>query len=836
MSSCFSDKAWSGTPMWQIAEELESQREAREAEKAKKASTPVAVLNVRIEGNAHIAELMLLIPSKAADGFREVKVRGPKRKSRREAVKDGFYMREGFHTAVADSGVGGQKGGEAGEAEVWQRRQDILKKVWSSEELPSEDAKLEEPADREWRLQMAQRPRGTGWTRKKDKEFFVHSHSPMAYAPKKMQYYIVDSSTEPPQYTPCEPPHDPVEHPIVVNAGSSLVGKTDADLALPERPRSLLLKELVKTGIAMKKPLFFLDQPAACFVLFEGLRGAAAVDYCSKNFHTKLLQRLSAYLQYWSEAKIEELLKSILEELDAELLQQPALCYDGAAVGIALLLGDRLVMATLGCVRGLLLLPTGDVTSLGDLHRVTEEGVERQRIDASNCEVISDGRGALAVRRPLQERTTSPGADQAAEIKRVLDAAPDSFATLGFSADDSIDGKAARALYKKLAVRVHPDKVTGELQDRAKEAFAKIEQAAEAIETMCSSDVVATRMLHRLLDRAGSVTSVIMTKEWACKLLEVELEASQEDAERSAAELKKQLAKLGQFTDGKLAHADARRASQLLDEALDVFAAPAPKDGCKLEAVKVTRALGLRDLKKPRPIVTAVPQIDFIQLEAGVHHLTLLSSSTSILSDEEIDARVRGFARQPKAASLVLSRDAAGRWKEQGATGAASLASSVVASFEVSSQQAATKKGEEPPAKKARTDVAKAKNEQSDKIRCSHILLKHKDLKVQKDPESLQRLRGKPPVTRSLAQAERELLQMLLDLAVTPNQFPALARKHSECDTAIQPGQNCGDLGWISRGAFGGTPLEVAMFGLKVHEVSDIVSTPRGLHLVQRIA
>merc|ERR1719313_440000 len=97
-----------------------------------------------------------------------------------------------------------------------------------------------------------------------------------------------------------------------------------------------------------------------------------------------------------------------------------------------------------------------------------------------------------------------------------------------------------------------------------------------------------------------------------------------------------------------------------------------------------------------------------------------------------------------------------------------------------------------------------------------------------RDMDSMQRLKGKGPVTRTVAQTERELLEMRKSLAANPNIFHVLARKHSECDTAIQPGQNAGDLGWVSRGPTG-DPFEAAMFALKVHEISDIVTTPRGL-------
>lgn len=808
--------------MWQIAGELEEARNKRDAEEKKKASTPVAVLNIRLEGEHHLCELMLFIPSKTASGgFKEVKIRGPRRRLRAEAMKDGFELRKGFHAA--------------GEVEVRKRLQELRKTTWEQQVLPPENAKLEEPADLEQRLRLAQRPAGTGWSRKKDAEFFLHTLAPMAYDPKKRQYFEIDATTQ--RYNPCAPPHDPTEYPIAVSAGSSMVGRDDGDLGAPERPRTLLLKELVKTGAAMKKPLFFLDQPASCFALFEGVRGTAAVDWVCKNFHTKLLSRLSSCLQYWSNSMIESLLTSIFEELDAELLQQAATCYDGVSLAIALFLGDRLTVATLGAVRGLWLSSSAEPLILGDQHWVCEEGSERQRIDAACGEVKACGEAeaaanrGLLLQRPLQPRQTATEEQgQRAEIQRVLAASPDSFTTLGFGADDSVDGRTARSLYKKLALRVHPDKAPEDFKAQAKEAFAKVEAAAEAVEALCDANAEATEKLHRILRAAGDISSPVMPQSWARSLLGIEEGAEPEEAEKKGEKMKKDLGKLGLYADGRLGHPDAARAGRLLDDALEVLAAPKPaKEGEKLAPVGVTRALGLRDLKKPRPIVLAKPHIDTIQLESGgSHHLVLLSKSTTALDDKEIIERVRCFARQPKAATLTIAQEAAAHHLKNERPRSQCLAGVVVGLFEVQADLV-----EEPPAKKSRTDPKGKVADQGDKIRACHILLKHKDLKMAKDPESLLRLKGKT-VTRSVAQAERELLEMQRVLAKDPHQFPVLARKHSECDSATQPGQSAGDLGWVARGC--GGQLEQAMFNLRIYEVSDIVSTPRGLHIIQRIA
>lgn len=812
--------------MWQIAGELEEARKVRDAADAKKAATPVAVLNTRLEGEHNLCELMLFIPCKGAlgatPGFTEVKIRGPRRCLRAEAVKDGFELRNSFH--------------EAGEVEVRKRLKELRGKTWTKEELPYDTAKIEEPADLEQRLRLAQRPAGTGWSRRKDQEFFVHNLAPMAYDPKKRQYFETEGGVA---VRPCPPPHDPTEYPISVSAGASLVGRDDADLTAPERPRTLLLKELVKTGAAMKKPLFFLDEPASCFALFEGVRGTAAVDWVSKNFHTKLLSKMGQSLQYWSDSKIEGLLSSIFEELDEELLQKPATCYDGVSLAIALFLGDRLTVATLGAVRGLWLTSTAEPRILGDKHWVTEEGTERVRVDEACAEVLqgaalasADGGSRLLLQRPVQPRQTAVEEQgPRAEIMRVLSSAPDSFATLGFGSEDVIDSKAPRSLYKKLALRVHPDKAPEDLKAQAKEAFAKVETAAETIETLYDTNAAATEKLHQILATAGSISSSVMPQSWARSLLGIEDTAEREEAEKKAKELKKELGKLGLFADGRLGQPDAARAGRLIDDALEVLGAPRPsKEGESLAAVEVTRALGLRDLKKPRPIVLAKPHIDTVQLEGeGAHHLVLLSRSTTALKDADIIAKVRYFARQPKAASLTIAQEVAAHHVKNDAARAQCLAGAVVGLFQVGADQA-----EEPPAKKARVEKKSQAAEQGDKIRCCHILLKHKDLRMVQDPESQQRLKRKGPMTRTVVQAERELLEMQKQLLANPNIFHVLCRKHSECDTAIQPGQSAGDLGWVARG--GGGLIEAAMFSLRVHEISDIVSTPRGLHIIQRIA
>ncbi|CAE7564229.1 unnamed protein product, partial [Symbiodinium necroappetens] len=338
-------------------------------------------------------------------------------------------------------------------------------------------------------------------------EFFRHCSAPMAFDPVKGRYLKIDAETN--SYIDCDVPHDPIEYSVSVSVGASLVGQTDEDLNAPDRPRTMLLKELVKTGAAMKTPLFFLDQPAACFAMFDGVRGGAAVEWCSKHLHTKLLPQLSASITYWHDADLRGLLRSILSELDVQLVQQAGCCWEGVSIAVALLLGDRLVVASLGGTHALVAAPDGRWRSLDGRH-VASSAEEQARSKALGAEIVGEEKGKGVVGAPFVQKAVKArdwqvveDATAEEEVARVLDRTSDCFATLGLGPEDKIDGKAARSCYKKLALKVHPDKAPEELKARAKAAFEKVEKAAADVEAFCETDVEATECLHRILHAAG---------------------------------------------------------------------------------------------------------------------------------------------------------------------------------------------------------------------------------------------------------------------------------------------------------------------------------------------
>jgi peptidyl-prolyl cis-trans isomerase D len=119
-----------------------------------------------------------------------------------------------------------------------------------------------------------------------------------------------------------------------------------------------------------------------------------------------------------------------------------------------------------------------------------------------------------------------------------------------------------------------------------------------------------------------------------------------------------------------------------------------------------------------------------------------------------------------------------------------------------------------PPAElQAYYEQNKASFAEPEQRRASHILLTVGDGGSAKDKDA----------ARKLAQ------DLLARVRAKPDEFAALARQHSK-----DPGSaaNGGDLGFFGRGMMV-KPFEEAAFGLKPGEISDIVETEFGLHLIR---
>ena len=100
-------------------------------------------------------------------------------------------------------------------------------------------------------------------------------------------------------------------------------------------------------------------------------------------------------------------------------------------------------------------------------------------------------------------------------------------------------------------------------------------------------------------------------------------------------------------------------------------------------------------------------------------------------------------------------------------------------------------------------------------VRASHILLMYAGS-------------ARSTATRSKAEAEA-LIADLHGQVDKGGDFAALAREHSDCPS----GSNGGDLGMFGRGSMV-KPFEDATFSMAVGDVSDVVETDFGYHIIKR--
>ena len=112
-----------------------------------------------------------------------------------------------------------------------------------------------------------------------------------------------------------------------------------------------------------------------------------------------------------------------------------------------------------------------------------------------------------------------------------------------------------------------------------------------------------------------------------------------------------------------------------------------------------------------------------------------------------------------------------------------------------------------------------------DQVRAAHLLIKHTS---SRNPVSR---RTGQQVHLSPSDAQTELESYLSKLQQDLAKFPDYAYERSDCGSF----QHQGDLGFFERGQMQ-KPFEDAAFALEVGQMSGIVSTDSGLHLIYRIA
>lgn len=114
------------------------------------------------------------------------------------------------------------------------------------------------------------------------------------------------------------------------------------------------------------------------------------------------------------------------------------------------------------------------------------------------------------------------------------------------------------------------------------------------------------------------------------------------------------------------------------------------------------------------------------------------------------------------------------------------------------------------------------------RVRCLHILIKHRD---SRRPAS----HRQEKITITKEEAIKELKEIQARLEEDQEQkkkhsFEAIAKERSDCSSF----KRGGDLGYFGRGEMQPS-FEKAAFALKIDEVSDIVESDSGVHLIKRV-
>eukprot|EP00747_Dinoflagellata_sp_TGD_P164150 gnl/TRDRNA2_/TRDRNA2_183678_c0_seq1.p1 gnl/TRDRNA2_/TRDRNA2_183678_c0~~gnl/TRDRNA2_/TRDRNA2_183678_c0_seq1.p1 ORF type:complete len:788 (+),score=183.38 gnl/TRDRNA2_/TRDRNA2_183678_c0_seq1:174-2537(+) len=734
------------------------------------------------EDNSDIAEgLNNVFKAKLALEFSSsFAIIGPERDTREEAILDGgelgkMYVAEGAQSAR-------------------EMAKKLIKKEWTKKEREEADEKDlssfrlsgQEPVT----IQPKLIPPGEGWVRfDEDKLVDPRSQIYFVQAGKRAGQYLRRQGGD--TWEKVDAPNVPQEFPVAINAVSSSVVRKGAKL-----DRAVILPDITKIArLALKFPLSFVDLPACAYALFQGLRSAESAQFCAENFHKKLLPMLAEKIHKYETEELEAVLGKALEALDADLLKSTH-AFSGVSALVGLVLGNRIVLAGVGRVRAVLipekgpprpvLTCTGDPGSSGETERI---------------------RKATGL---IRGGTISLTGDDLNEAERILCAHND-FDVLQIEVGGPTDEKQIRTAYRKLALRVHPDKQAADVDTGPfQAAFARLDNAQESVQTWLLEDPKACQELRRVL------SSEVHTRAGAAALLGVDATAMVDtevitaEAEKACRWLVKGLEKMAKFTEiydrgvGLCKEAVATIQRGCTPEAL-------PRQEALLaEGLTTSRAMGSRDLRFPYPIVTMQPETASALIPGNSRcRLGLLCGPTAELADGRLAELVAHLARQPKASAL--------RWCQDAEATAAST-SAVCVRLDTALQADTS-----PAAKKQ-----KVSGGPEGTVRIRHILIKHKMLK----PDPMARREG---TAKNIMEAETNALAALEKLLKEPKDFGKLCRELSDCASATQPGQLCGDLGWLARGQQEACIDDVA-FSLKANEFGDLVTSIRGVHIIQRLA
>jgi len=844
------------------------------------ADVPAPDVGVVAEDGRYRAELTNYVQK--GDRVKDIRVRGPARVTRKEAQKDAAELRlaalkgGGSDPALFNvrarrkeletikwkekdlQGLDDKE--EEREREAERRRHEEaekrLREATEAESLARKAAQLEEPEQKfepvgpNWQKpgSLVRLPRiaGASWLIHEKQDLNGKYRAWLYFNAVTGKYYRQKDSGA--GYIQTGTPHNPRDFPMRVRLGSANLSSKQEGKKLC---MAVILQDLHKTGFLLKQPLEFLDRPASLIVLCDGLRNSSlAAEFCAKKLHVLLFPKLSARATEWEDFELMDVLRDAVEALDGMLLDSAA-CLSGCSLAVGLLIGTRLVIGAVGGIRCVVCGPAPVASQKrhraatsassswgvrmvigGDAHTGANTE-ERLRVESAGGRIWDPSRWD-SIGFELSSCSARPSKlasieDERERLLLQVARAANPFAVLGVAPADLAEGAAAiRRTFRKRSLVVHPDKVGTDLRQHAVAVFAKLESAASAVEAMLTTDAGASRLLAQI-DSANDTGRLVSDPAVAAQLLSVDEGCGAKQAKRaSESKFHSSLSHLQ-----SVCPRDVERALRTLEVAVETVVRAttiwAPTEAA--EPVRVTRALGCKDLKAPVPLLSASLVTECIELEPGCSvGVAMLSDSLQRLSNEEIAQQLQQHApSRPRAAALRLAL--------QGASDNSGAAVGAICAF--FERDSGTEGGSFASGGSSGTPAAKrlktaSSGSYTGRVRISHILLRWTGLKGEDEFARP----GLEAPTRTQANAERELLELLEDMQTGDTKtlaarFKAHVLKHSECASALNVPY--ADLGWIEQGE-AELALEAAAFATPVGGLSDVVVSSRGAHLMYRLA
>eukprot|EP00928_Gymnodinium_smaydae_P083027 TRINITY_DN662_c4_g1_i1.p1 TRINITY_DN662_c4_g1~~TRINITY_DN662_c4_g1_i1.p1 ORF type:complete len:793 (+),score=236.15 TRINITY_DN662_c4_g1_i1:93-2471(+) len=176
-----------------------------------------------------------------------------------------------------------------------------------------------------------------------------------------------------------------------------------------QEDRHVKVPDLTKAAKALKMPIDHLEQPCAFFAVYDGHQGHLCAEFVAKNFHLRLLKRLSAEQnpEAWTDERFCATFRDVCEELDAEFLAKFRTAPDGCTVCVVLLTGTRCTVAWVGDSGCLLARRTSTghlaAVSLTEDHRPSDKS-EADRIKKAGGLIVDLGYTKRVAHQGYEER------------------------------------------------------------------------------------------------------------------------------------------------------------------------------------------------------------------------------------------------------------------------------------------------------------------------------------------------------------------------------------------------------------------------------------------------